>query len=139
MILRRFMHRTKKDEGRAEEIDSHLAHEQDAHAARGLSHQEARRQPHLRFGNPRGTRERVWRYRSFPWVEEGWRDLRFAVRSLARIPEFTSIALLASWPASYLVSKPGIRSLSSLRRCFSAQLLSSPFGFRRREQLVSIR
>jgi hypothetical protein len=25
MILRRFMHRTKKDEGRAEEIDSHLA------------------------------------------------------------------------------------------------------------------
>jgi hypothetical protein len=74
MILRRFMHRTKKDEGRAEEIDSHLAHEQDAHAARGLSHQEARRQAHLRFGNPRGTRERVWRYRSFPWVEEGWRD-----------------------------------------------------------------
>ena len=61
MILRRFMHRTKKDEGRAEEIDSHLAHEQDAHAARGLSHQEARRQAHLRFGNPRGTRERVWR------------------------------------------------------------------------------
>jgi hypothetical protein len=36
----------------------------------------------------------VWRYRSFPWVEEGWRDLRFAVRSLARIPGFTSIALL---------------------------------------------
>ena len=34
MILRRFMHRTKKDEGRAEEIDSHLTHEQDAHAAR---------------------------------------------------------------------------------------------------------
>jgi hypothetical protein len=36
MILRRFMHRTKKDEGRAEEIDSHLAHEQDAHAAPGV-------------------------------------------------------------------------------------------------------
>jgi putative ABC transport system permease protein len=34
------------------------------------------------------------RYRTFPWLEEGWRDLRFAVRSLARMPGFTSIALL---------------------------------------------
>src|SRR3984885_13774731 len=36
----------------------------------------------------------MWRYQSFPWLEEGWRDLRFAVRSLARAPGFTSIALL---------------------------------------------
>jgi predicted permease len=34
------------------------------------------------------------RYRTFPWLEEGWRDLRFAVRSLARTPGFTSVALL---------------------------------------------
>lgn len=34
------------------------------------------------------------RYRPFPWLEEGWRDLRFALRSLARTPGFTSIALL---------------------------------------------
>jgi hypothetical protein len=39
-------------------------------------------------------RESAWRYRSFPWLEEGWRDLRFAVRSLARTPGFTSITLL---------------------------------------------
>ena len=56
--------------------------------------QEARRQARLRFGNPRATRERVWRYRSLPMVEDGWRDLRFAVRSLARTPGFTVIALL---------------------------------------------
>jgi putative ABC transport system permease protein len=55
---------------------------------------EARHQSHPPFGNPRATRERVWRYRCFPWLEEGWRDLRFAVRSLARTPGFTSIALL---------------------------------------------
>jgi predicted permease len=30
----------------------------------------------------------------FPWLEGAWRDLRFAVRSLARTPAFTSIALL---------------------------------------------
>jgi len=36
------------------------------------------------------------RYRTFAWLEEGWRDLRFAVRSLARMPGFTSIALLVA-------------------------------------------
>jgi len=34
------------------------------------------------------------RPRTLPWLEEGWRDLRFGVRSLARMPGFTSIALL---------------------------------------------
>ncbi|HEY3837054.1 MAG TPA: ABC transporter permease [Bryobacteraceae bacterium] len=29
-----------------------------------------------------------------PWLEETWRDLRFAMRSLSRTPGFTSIALL---------------------------------------------
>ena len=91
MMLRRFTHRTKKDEDRDEEIGPHLAHEQDA---RGLSPLEPRRQAHPRFGNPRATRERVWGYRSFLWLEEGWRDLRCAVRSLARTRGFTTVALL---------------------------------------------
>src|SRR5260370_1467838 len=94
MAIRRFMHRVRKDEDLAEEIESHLAHAQDGNAARGLPPQEARRKARLRFGNPGATRERVWRYRSLPMVEDGWRDLRFAVRSLARTPGFTAIALL---------------------------------------------
>jgi len=94
MTLRTFTHRTKKDEDRAEEIESHLAHEQDANAARGLSPLEPRRQARLRFGNFRATRERVLRYRSFLWIEDGWRDLRFALRSLGRTPGFTTVALL---------------------------------------------
>jgi hypothetical protein len=57
MSLRRFMHRTRKDEDLAEEIESHLAHAQDANDARGLSGDEARRQARLKFGNPRTTRE----------------------------------------------------------------------------------
>ena len=76
MTIRRFMHRITKDQDLAEEIESHLAHEQDVNAERGLPPQEARRQARLRFGNPRATRERVWRYRSFPMVEDVWRDLR---------------------------------------------------------------
>jgi hypothetical protein len=58
MTIRRFMHRVRKDEDLAEEIESHLAHEQDQNAARGLPPQEARRQARLRFGNPLATRER---------------------------------------------------------------------------------
>lgn len=94
MSLLRLKHRATKDEDLAEEIDSHLAHEQDTNAARGLSADEARRQARLRFGNPRVTRERIWRDRSLPWIEDLWRDLRFALRSLAKTPAFTSIAIL---------------------------------------------
>src|SRR3984957_10977961 len=94
MTISRFMHRIRKDQDLAEEIESHLAHEQDQNAARGLPPQEARRQARLRFGNPRATRERVWRYRSFPMVEDVWRDLRFALRGLGKTPGFTIIAIL---------------------------------------------
>jgi putative ABC transport system permease protein len=60
MNMERFKDRVRKDEDLAEEIDSHLAHEQDANAARGLSPEEGRRRANLKFGNPRTTRERVW-------------------------------------------------------------------------------
>ena len=97
MSFRRFMHRTRKDKDLAEEIDAHLAHEQDANAARGLSPEEAHRQARLRFGSPVSVRETVWRYRSLPWMEDIWRDLRFGLRSLGKSPGFamTAIAVIA--------------------------------------------
>ena len=94
MSLRRFTHRKEKDADLAREIESHLSHEQDANQARGLSPEEARRQARLKFGNPESTRDRVWTQNSLPWVENIWRDLRFAVRSLMKMPGFTAIAVL---------------------------------------------
>ena len=94
MNLNRFTDREKKDAELAEEIESHLAHERDSNTARGMSSEEADRQARLKFGNPRTTRERVWSYRSLPWIEDFWRDLRFVLRSLAKTPGFTVIALI---------------------------------------------
>jgi len=94
MSFQRFMQRNKKDALLADEIEAHIAHEVDANIARGLSPQEARRQARLKFGNPRVMRERVWEYRAVPWLEDAWRDFRFALRSLAKAPSFTAIAVL---------------------------------------------
>jgi len=118
MSLRRYTHRARKDEDLAEEIESHLAHERDANAARGLSDEEARRRAHLRFGNPRSTRESVWRYRSLPWIDDIWRDLRFALRGLARSPGFTLTAIL--------VIAVGIGVTTAVFSVINAVLLPAP-------------
>lgn len=94
MSIRRFMDQTQKDKDFAKEIESHLSHEKDANMARGLSPEDADRQAQVRFGNPRSVREREWRYRSIPWLEDLWRDFQFALRALAKTPGFTVIAVV---------------------------------------------
>lgn len=90
----RFMHRGERDRDLVEEMESHLAHEQDANRARGFSEAEARRKAHVKFGNPQVVRERAWRYRSVPWLENVWRDVRFAARSLRKTPGFAVVVIL---------------------------------------------
>lgn len=86
--------RTKKDRDFAEEIESHLAHEEDANLAWGLSPDDARRRARVRFGNPRTYREREWRHRSVRWIEDLRRDFRFALRALRKAPGFFTVAVL---------------------------------------------
>lgn len=86
--------RTKKDRDFADEIESHLAHEEDANLAWGLSPEDARRRARVRFGNARTYREREWRNRSVRWIEDLRRDFRFALRALRKAPGFVTVAVL---------------------------------------------
>jgi predicted permease len=94
MNLRRFVGRKAKDAELAEEIQSHLAHDEDLRTARGVDADEARRQARVKFGAQNTVRDQEWRYRSLPWLEAVWRDLKFVARSLAKTPGFTVIAIL---------------------------------------------
>lgn len=94
MSLRRFFRRAQEDADLACEIEAHLAHEVDDNLARGMSEEEARRQAHLKLGNPRRIRERVWENNRLALLEDILRDVRYAVRSLARTPAFACTAIL---------------------------------------------
>src|SRR5258708_30105704 len=94
MNWRRFVGRKVKDAELAEEIQSHLAHDEDLRAARGVDADEARRQARVKFGAQNTVHDQEWRYRSLPWVEAVWRDLKFVARSLAKTPGFTIVAIV---------------------------------------------
>jgi len=130
MNLHRFTEREKKDADLAEEIESHLAHEQDTNADRGLEPEEARRQARLKFGNPLTVREGVWRYRSLPWVDDIWRDFRFVLRSLAKTPGFAAIAIL--------VIAVGIGANTAVFSVINAVLLK-PLSYPDPQSLVQLR
>ncbi|HEY3704228.1 MAG TPA: ABC transporter permease [Terracidiphilus sp.] len=129
MNFRRFQDRNNKDQDFADEIESHIAHEEDGNQSLGLSPEEARRQANLRFGNPRSLREREWRHRSLPWIEDLKRDFSFALRALRKTPGVTLIAVL--------VIAVGIAVNTAVFSVIDAVLLK-PLTYPHPEELVSL-
>ena len=94
MNLRRFIERKAKDSDLADEIASHLAHDEDLRKERGAGESEAHRQARIKFGAQNAVRDEEWRYRSIPWIGALGRDARFALRSLKKTPGFTIVSVL---------------------------------------------
>ncbi|HEV2470087.1 MAG TPA: ABC transporter permease [Candidatus Sulfotelmatobacter sp.] len=94
MNLRRILRRSREDAELSQELESHLQYEIDGNMARGMSPEEARRQASVKLGNPLVIRERVWGTNRIAWLEDTWRDLTYAARTLRKTPSFTCIAVL---------------------------------------------
>ena len=94
MSLRRFFRRRQWDRERVRELESHLAHEIDDNIVSGMTQEEARRQAYVKFGNPTRFREEIWQMNSFVFLENLWRDVKFAFRQLRKSPGFTVTAIL---------------------------------------------
>lgn len=117
MSLKRFFCRSREDADLAQELESHLEHAINENVACGLSPTEARRRAYIKLGNPLGIREQVWGTNRVAWIEDTWRDLRYAVRILAKTPNFTLVALL--------VMALGIGANTSIYSFLDALLLRS--------------
>ena len=76
------------------EIEAHLRLEADQLRAEGLNPAEAETAARRAFGNRTRTEERFYESGRWMFWDQMTRDLRFAVRQLAKRPGFTIVALL---------------------------------------------
>jgi macrolide transport system ATP-binding/permease protein len=77
------------------EIDAHLTLLQDEFERQGMSPEDARRAARRTYGGLEQAKELHRDARSFVWVEQFFKDLRYAWSNLLRNPGFTLTAVVA--------------------------------------------
>ena len=76
-----------------QELRNHLEMEAEALRARGMDERAARRVAGVTFGSPDAIAEEIRAVRGFPRIDSVVRELRHAMRTLARTPGFTLAAV----------------------------------------------
>jgi predicted permease len=87
-----FFNSDESDRALNRELSGYVALLTEEKIKAGLSPDAARRAALLEVGGVEQVKERVRDVRSGAWLETLWRDVRYAVRSLARTPAFTVVA-----------------------------------------------
>ena len=78
----------------AREIESHLVIMQDEFERRGLSQNDAALAARRAYGGVELAKELHREARSFLWIEQRFKDVRYGGRNLLRTPGFTAIAVI---------------------------------------------
>ena len=112
-----------------EEIKAHLQLESDELKDQGWSGEEAKRRARISFGNVERAQERFYLKDRSEWLEDLWRDVKFAMRQLARNPEFASVVII--------VLALGIGASTAMFAFVDAALLQ-PLPYARPRQLMSV-
>jgi predicted permease len=94
MSWHRFFRRRRGDAELMAEMEGYMAEEIAENVARGIPEEEARRRARIKFGNPGAVRETLWQQNTVTIIDNLWRDLRYATRTLTRTPGFATIAIL---------------------------------------------
>ncbi len=86
---------TRADEEFRAELESHVDLHTQANMRAGLTPEEARRQALIRLGGAEQTRQAQRERRTLPWLENLARDFSYGVRTLAKHPSATAVAVLS--------------------------------------------
>lgn len=128
--LRALATSNKRDAELDEELRTHIALATEENLQRGMNADEARRRALIELGGFTQTRENYRMQRSFGWLEELMRDLRYAARQLMRNRGFSATAVLTL--ALALGASTAIFSLLNV-------LLLRPLPVARPEELAILR
>ena len=92
--LRETLNRTPRDDEFADEVELHVQMLTEDNVRSGMAPAEARRAALLRFGSIAATKDNWREQRRLSVVETISRDVRFAIRGLAREPRFAGVCVV---------------------------------------------